>query len=802
MIFAEIKEQLQPHLAVELERLYAVFEIREQNTDLQTFLRYLHHHQVISDRLFDRIQEQAVELTSLQDLAPVDAGDTLDGTVLAGDAEVPQTVSSQWHEKETYAMLRLLGKGAMGLVYLAKDVTLQRKVAYKQLLSEMIGQSRLVLSRFLNEAQITAQLDHPNVVPIYSLDRREDGSLAYAMKVVRGKTFKELIQETQYFHHHHQPIDEDHSLTTLLTYFLSVCDAMAFAHNKKVIHRDLKPANIMVGEYNEVYVMDWGIARLFGRGTHEIPHDELVEVAALDSDEPPEERTQVGQIVGTPRYMSPQQGAGKNDELDGRSDLFSLGLILYELVALKPAFTAKTQMELLKKVLKAQKEPLVHFNPKVKIPWELAAIIDKATTLKTADRYATVANMADDLRRFLRGDAILAKPDTPLQKVLRWMAKHRQATLLMVMILLLACSSAIIGSLYSRQQAQLAAQQREKKFGSFLTAVSQQSQLVNIKLFKTRALLQGLAAASRQALTHGAIDPNEVYYTDHPFQPPGMVHAPHYNGKISLEWANFTIGIETTEAKVKHRLKQMNPLRHYLRRMLINSRTEGQAVDDPKAIYRMIGVEGVPLMFASVVMPESLIQFFPGVGYNTPGYTPLTRPFYKLVLGKYGVLCGNPYVDRLLGAFLPCSLAIYDAQAKFIGVATFDMQFNYLIDHFMSIKNQPAIIRSYLVDQQGRIIVRSTDRQKNIKDTNKIDSKGLQLPLFPYPKMQNLIKTQDPSGYFETPDPKTHQPRMVAYDRLTSLGWYFVVEADSQVLLNTRVDSKPDVAEQNEGSQS
>lgn len=785
MTLEELKQHLQPHLSVDVARLHQVFIKQEKSQNIQLFLRYLHEHQIISDSLFDRIQEQDVALTSVEDLTTFDQSTSEDHTILAGGDVDTQSPPTTWQQRESYTMLRLLGKGAMGLVYLAKDVTLQRKVAYKQLLTEMIGSSRLVLSRFLNEAQITAQLDHPHVVPIYTLDRREDGSLAYAMKVVKGKTFKELIQESQVLHHNSQAIDESHSLTTLLRYFLNVCDAMDFAHNKRVIHRDLKPANIMVGEYNEVYVMDWGIARLFGQGTQETHSEEAVELAALDADDPPEERTQVGQIVGTPRYMSPQQGAGKNDELDGRSDQFSLGLILYELVALKPAFTAKSQMELLKKVLKAQKEPFIHFSSKIKIPWELAAIIDKATALKVGDRYASVAHMADDIRRFLRGDAILAKPDTPLQKMLRWMGQHRQATLMMVMVLLLACSSAIMGSLYSRQQAQLAAQAREKKFGSFLTAMSQQSQLVNISLFKTRALLQGLSAAARQTLTHGSLDFDPDYYTDHPFKPPLMVAAPHYNGKISLEWANFTIGVGTTEAKVKHRLQQMNPLRRYLRNMLLNSRTEGRrAITDPTEIHRLIAVEGVPLMFASVVIPEGLIQFFPGVGYNTPGYDPLKRPFYKLVLGKYGVRCGNPYVDRLLGAFLPCSLAIYDENAKFIGVATFDMQFNYLIDHFMSIHNQPAIIRTYLVDQQGRIIVRSSDVQRNIKDTHKIDEKGLQLPSFPYAKMQMLIRKNSPSGYFEDTDTKTNTPRMIAYDQLTSLGWYFVVEADSQILLN------------------
>ncbi len=219
------------------------------------------------------------------------------------------------------------------------------------------------------------------------MEAQNDGSLAYSMKLVQGKTFKELMAETRAFYDQGQQPDIDHDLSLLLENFLKVCDAVAYAHNKGVIHRDLKPANLMLGRYNEVYVMDWGIARVM----REDPNAQ--DPTALDWIQPPlvegeemGETTQFGQILGTPRYMSPQQAAGKNAHLDGRSDLFSLGLILFELITLKPAFTAKSQVELFKRVLKADKEPWRAYAANRQIPTELMAIVDKATERKPEQR--------------------------------------------------------------------------------------------------------------------------------------------------------------------------------------------------------------------------------------------------------------------------------------------------------------------------------------------------------------------------------------------------------------------------------
>ena len=158
----------------------------------------------------------------------------------------------------------------MGTVHVARDVELLRRVALKELSLE-VAHDRSARSRFVREVQVTAQLDHPHIVPVYGLEVASGGRPAYAMKLVEGQTFGQLIADTRAFYEKKAPPDEDHALPARLEHFLKVCDAIAYAHERGVVHRDLKPANLMVGRHNEVYVMDWGICRLMTQPAEPAP---------------------------------------------------------------------------------------------------------------------------------------------------------------------------------------------------------------------------------------------------------------------------------------------------------------------------------------------------------------------------------------------------------------------------------------------------------------------------------------------------------------------------------------------------
>ena len=267
-----------------------------------------------------------------------------------------------------YELVSVLGRGGMAVVYLARDTTLDREVALKVLDWKADDASA---ARLAQEARILARLEHPGIVPVHDFGQLADGRMFYAMKRVRGERLDRWA--------------EGRELHERLTAFLRICDAVAFAHAHGVVHRDLKPANVMVGEFGEVLVLDWGIARV--RGQSETS----------------------GVVAGTPDYMAPEQARGDRS-VDERADVFALGTLLAGVCG----------------------------GPKA-----LAAIAAKATSTNAADRYASVAALGSDVSRFMAGLSVDALHESVGDQLLRVIRRHRLAvalvlTYLVVRLLLLS----------------------------------------------------------------------------------------------------------------------------------------------------------------------------------------------------------------------------------------------------------------------------------------------------------------------------------------------------------------------------
>lgn len=699
----------------------------------------------------------------------------------ADPAEIPAEAEPT---RSHYDFLGMLGKGAMGLVHLARDRDLQRKVAYKQLLGK---DNSIATARFLREAQITAQLDHPNIVPIYGMEAQNDGSLAYSMKLVQGKTFKELMAETRGFYDRGLQPDIEHDLPQLLENFLKVCDAVAYAHNKGVIHRDLKPANLMLGRYNEVYVMDWGIARVMQEDP--FAQDQTV----LDWIQPPlsegeemGETTQMGQILGTPRYMSPQQAAGKNADLDGRSDLFSLGLILFELITLKPAFTAKSQVELLKKVLKAEKEPWRAYASSRRIPTELIAIVDKATQRKPDTRYESVRAFSDDLRRYLRGEAPLVRPDNAWRRGARWVGRHRELSLMVLLGVLLCASGAVIWELGDRQHKLEQAQLREAALLNFMSRISEQGQRLDSHFQKMESLVQGLAEATTYALTQGNTAQETFYLNDNRakppkkrFNPPDLIMSPHYEGEISPNWPVFLLSPGISPQAVAPLLNRVAPLREALKTVLMKSLYPGKPLSNAQW-QSQLTLRGVPVIWAYICLKEGIEYFYPGAEETADGYDARTRSYYVQSLNRHEIVWGTPYDDtgETGGLMIPCTRGIFDPDQRFLGVVGLDIRINVLDKAFLRLPDVPAVKTSYLLNEAGNVILRSGDALKPKRRLGLNE----QLMTKPYSNAEvvKAIQAKHNSG-------TVSGERLIVYYRLSSLGWYFVVEADpSQVLGETQ----------------
>ena len=290
-----------------------------------------------------------------------------------------------------------LGRGGMGAIYAARDPELRREVAIKVIRGS--GKTdRQRLARFVGEAQLTSQLQHPNIVPVHEVGVTEGGEVYFVMKKVEGRSLREVVEalaagdpETL----------RRWTLHRRLQAFMKVCDALAYAHDRGVLHRDLKPDNVMVGRFGEVLVMDWGVARLVGDET-EVVTTEPVERLSMA-------RTLDGTAVGTPGYMSPEQAGGELARLDPRSDVWSLGAILYELLALRRAWTGTTAVAI---IFAAAREPPL--DPRVVargVPDELAELCLRALDRDADVRPVSALAMGSAVEEWLEGSQRRAKAD-------------------------------------------------------------------------------------------------------------------------------------------------------------------------------------------------------------------------------------------------------------------------------------------------------------------------------------------------------------------------------------------------------
>ncbi|MCB9547825.1 MAG: protein kinase [Myxococcales bacterium] len=317
-----------------------------------------------------------------------------------------------------YEPLGPLGEGGIGVVTRVHDQHVGRVVALKTLKSAAAtAEGRLGLTaaeiRFLDEARITGQLEHPGVVPVHEVGRRPDGALYYTMRHVRGRTLAEALDT---------PALSDR--LRLLPRLIALCQTVAFAHARGVIHRDLKPANVMLGDFGETIVLDWGLAKLAGMA----PRPQGPAPSALRADE-----TGAGNVLGTPAYMSPEQAQGDPERVDARSDVYSLGVILYELLAGRVPFVADTVSALTARVLSAPLPSPAALEPAC--PPELAAVALRALARDPADRYPDAAAMVADLVAFEEGGLVSAHR-YGLRDWLRRLVRRRSRELVMGLVLL------------------------------------------------------------------------------------------------------------------------------------------------------------------------------------------------------------------------------------------------------------------------------------------------------------------------------------------------------------------------------
>jgi eukaryotic-like serine/threonine-protein kinase len=397
-------------------------------------------------------------------------------------ATKPPTAGAPTSAGVRFRILRPHAKGALGEVFVAHDEELYREVALKQILDKYADdpESR---ARFLLEGQLTGGLEHPGIVPVYGLGQYADGRPYYAMRFIQGDSLKDAVE---HFHKAdvpgRDPGQRTLALRGLLGRFVDVCNAVAYAHSRGVLHRDLKPGNILLGKYGETLVVDWGLAKPVGR-------PECLDKAADGTLFPPAAAdvtpTQVGATIGTPAYMSPEQAAGRVDELGLASDIYSLGATLYTVLTGMSPFDGMHVGEVLAKVVRGDFPP--PRQVKRAVPAALEAICLRAMALRPANRYAAPRALADDVEHWLADEPVMAYRESLLSRSRRWGRRHRSAVagaagLLVTVILALVIGLVAVNA--ERRQTETAQALAEERFElakqaveKYLTAVAESPEL-------------------------------------------------------------------------------------------------------------------------------------------------------------------------------------------------------------------------------------------------------------------------------------------------------------------------------------
>ncbi len=329
----------------------------------------------------------------------LDDGRDIDAT--AGSEELDSA------EVRRYRIVRMLGTGGMGTVYEAEEVQADRRVALKLARDAEGAEGKTLLHRFSREARIAALLEHPNIVPVFDIGEFPDGTPYYTQRLIDGQSLASVIAACKL------PAER----IGLLRHFREMCDAVAYAHGRGIIHRDIKSANVIIGHSGETWVIDWGLARAARVREGEEP-------ALLDEGDALAAVTQAGAALGTPAYMSPEQARGELERVDERSDVWSLGAVLLEILSGKPPFDELRSNEVLRR-LRADQGPALDALRAREVPPELAAIAHKALTVRRDQRYPSAIELADDINRWMLGQPVSAYPYNRRQRAWLWLRQHR-----------------------------------------------------------------------------------------------------------------------------------------------------------------------------------------------------------------------------------------------------------------------------------------------------------------------------------------------------------------------------------------
>lgn len=663
-----------------------------------------------------------------------------------------------------------LGHGGMGSVLRVHDQLLGRDVAVKVISDEALDADN-GLERFIGEAQLGAQLEHPNIVPMYQFLSTDTGKPAFAMRLVEGQSMADYLADCA--ESRRAASEPPHDLASRLERFLKVCDAIEYAHSRGVIHRDLKPDNVLLGVHNEVYVMDWGLARIHNEPVEAGPPlSRRVQRTSVRSLSPEmlamaPQLTRVGDVFGSPAYMSPEQARGQ--VVDMTADQFALGVMLQELVTLQPPRTGNDLVKLLSDALMNRLEPMTHrFGEKV--PRSLRAIVRRATQSAVDKRYPSVGIMAEDVRRFLRDEPVSVLADSIADRAWRRIKRRPSELLIPLGLALLSIVVAIVIANLRTLRSDIAVRDRASAQAQRLSAVtagvSRVARNADQQLARVELLIESLSTGTAELLRRppppqvraAPLAPSELLsptssaqLVDHykqrvSFQRPVFLRAPNATDPALAPLLTFADDIEELMVRTLARASQNDDI-------LAQSPTDQRAAAQKKGLVRWV----------QVGFEAGASFIYPGLTRMPDGFDARKRPWYVLIDKQRDQVWGAPFPSASDGAFLlPCSRGLFDANGRRIGVASLLIPLDDLLDR-LTLRDIDGYRSSYLLDNQGNVLATTEFRGVQF-DGGLNDNKKLALQPFAIEPVRQAVAHKDEDGRLIVDDKLIVFQRMGNFD--------------------------------------
>ena len=601
-----------------------------------------------------------------------------------------------------------VGRGGMGVVHRGRDRRLGRPVAIK-VIGQDASAEQALLRRFVTEAQLGAQLEHPNIVPLYSLVATDKQDPAFVMRLVEGETMAAYLESCATSHEasREPPCD----LASRLERFLKVCDAVEYAHARGVIHRDLKPENVMLGVHNEVYVMDWGVAHVAGglapeplpKATRALA--EQAEREESTASQPPK-LTQQGDVFGSAGYMPPEQA--RAEPVTFASDQYALGMMLAEIVTLSPARSGSTIQQLSEAMLA---KPLVLTHRfEEPLPRELVAIIEKATAADSGARYASVELLSADVRSYLRDEEVSVAPDPAWMRLWRMMKRKPALVFGAISLLGFIVSVIVVVALLRELGARDRAAAQSERVSSLTAAVGHTGRTLDARFQRIELLVEGLASGASELVQRpprahlDAVAPSDL-------APEGSSAqlVDRYRQRVTFERAVHVRSPGVTDSDAAPILARTSEIERLLVHTSARAAADDQVLAFPIEEQRRVARERSPILWTDLAFAEGEVFVYPGNTFFPSSFDARTRPWYMTAATQRAHVWGAPYPDATSGRLLvPCARAFHEEDGKLRGIAAAHVRLDDVLD--VLVVPTPGFRWAALVDEAGVIVLSTKER--------------------------------------------------------------------------------------------